>query len=92
MNEQLQQMTDDLVFVALRFGLTEQLAGDLSVAIIEKLMDTCGGGAVYLPKQDKTLRNKLIKQRFNGNNRDQICTEFGISKSTLYRVLGEGNI
>ena len=79
MSEQTEQIADELVGVALRFGLTRQVAGDLSVAIVDKVMGSCGGGSVYLPKSNKTQRNKQIKADFTGTNHDEVCKKYDIS-------------
>ncbi len=87
MKDQLQRLQDDIERVAVQFGMKQTIAGDFSRAMLDRMMKTMGGD--YLPKVDKERRNKAIKMRFNGVNHTEICSEFGVSKATLYRVLGD---
>jgi Mor family transcriptional regulator len=88
MSDPIDQIAEDIETMARRFGLPVQLASNLSSAVTERIRSTLGGEAHYIPKVDKQRRNSLIKRRFNGVNHEEICSEFCISKSTLYRVIG----
>lgn len=86
MSEPIKHIQEDLEQVAVQFGMNKALAQDLAKAMLARMLKTVGGD--YLPKVDKAARNKAIKARFNGVNHEEICHEFGVSKATLYRVLG----
>jgi Mor family transcriptional regulator len=91
MNDPLDQIAEDLEVIAVKFGVSVQIAADMARAMIERIKESVGGDDLYIPKPDKQKRNRLIKSKFNGVNHDEIYAEFGISKSTLYRVLsGKG--
>ncbi|WP_161786362.1 Mor transcription activator family protein [Methylobacter sp. BBA5.1] len=87
MSDQIDQIAADIETIAVKFGLSEQLASDLSSAVIERIRSNLGGETYYIPKVDKQRRNNLIRSRFNGVNHADICSAFNISKSTLYRIL-----
>ena len=87
MTESIDNIADELTQVAIKFGIKKQMATDLTCAILEKLKYYSGGGYLYIPKPSKEQRNREIRKRFNGVNQSQVCEQFEISKSTLYRVV-----
>jgi Mor family transcriptional regulator len=87
MNDPLDQIAEDLEVIAVKFGVSVQIAADMASAMIERIKESVGGDDLYVPKPDKQKRNRLIKSRFNGVNHIEVCGEFNISKATLYRVL-----
>lgn len=89
MSESIEQIEDELTLVALKFGVSKPLAADLSKALLECIKNAFEGDCLYIPKVNKQERNNAIKKRFNGVNHNEVCAEFEVSKSTLYRVLGE---
>jgi Mor family transcriptional regulator len=89
MNDPLDQITEDLEVIAIKFGVSVKIATDMARVMIERIKESLGGDDVYIPKPDKQHRNRLIRTMFNGVNHADICTAFGISKATLYRVIKE---
>ena len=87
MSEPIKQIIDDLVAVALQFGLSRQLASDFARAAVDRMTKNIGGGSLYIPKEDKESRDAKIRARFNGVNHDELCRVFGVSKRTLYRII-----
>lgn len=68
--------------------LSEQAeASDLAVLIMEGLRESMGGGDLYLPRIDREQRDQRIRSEFTGANHALICERYGISRSTLYRIL-----
>ena len=91
MSEALNQLAEEIKTVGInKFGLPDQVACDISVEVVDKIRANFGGTYLYIPKNDKKRRNLMIKKRFNGINHSAVCSEFCISKSTLYRVI-DGN-
>ncbi|MPS27570.1 MAG: hypothetical protein E2576_11055 [Alcaligenaceae bacterium] len=70
-----------------RTGLHETQAGEIAAAVIAGLSARYGGDRLYVPVLRKEQRNAAILQAFDGTNRAEICRRFGISQSTLYKIL-----
>ena len=87
MSESIEQIEDELILVALKFGVSGSVAADLSRAILVKIKSSFAGDRLYINKDSKQSRNEEIKGLFNGVNQAEICDAFGISKSTFYRVI-----
>lgn len=83
MNEYLHQLYNDLINTSSEFGLSDASAGDFANAMIEKIQHDHAGN-IYIPKPKEARKKRALKM-FNGVNIDAVCTEFGISKATLYR-------
>ncbi|MFG0643588.1 MULTISPECIES: Mor transcription activator family protein [Pseudomonadota] len=47
------------------------------------------GAAIYVPAPSKKERNEAIRREFNGVNRQQLQTKYGLQRAQLYRILGE---
>jgi len=73
---------------AVAFGMQEPQAREFAATLVDKLRAN-HAGEVRIPVPDKQQRNKRIRRLFNGVNHDMVCREFGISKATLYRVVGQ---
>ena len=89
MSESIEQIEDELILVALKFGVSKPIALDMSRALLSKMKSVFGGDTLYIKKSKNQERNKAIKKMFNGANHSDVCTEFEVSKSTLYRVLSD---
>ncbi len=87
MSEYLERLYKELVNTGTEFGLSDTIAGDFAQAMIEKIKRD-HAGPVYIPKPGKKQRNARIREMFNGVNHATVCAEFGISKATLYRIIG----
>ena len=87
MSESIEQIEDELTLVALKFGVSKPIALDMSRALLSKMKSVFGGDTLYIKKSKSQERNKAIKKMFNGVNHSDVCAEFEISKSTLYRVI-----
>ena len=47
-----------------------------------------GARRIYVPAMDKSVRDAAIRAKFNGQNAAECCREFGISRTSLYRIVG----
>lgn len=70
------------------FDLNENAALPLAERIAEHLFTLAGGSELYVPKLDRQRRNAAIRDAFNGQNREELCGRYGISKRQFYRILG----
>jgi len=76
-----------------KVGYHEQFAAPIAEAIVHGLTERRGGDLLYVPNGKRDLRklsdrNAAIRREFNGLNRRELCDKYGISKPTLYRVVG----
>lgn len=75
--------------VRTEIGMNERFASDIAAAFLRGLCARVGGQDVYIPAEDRSERNAAIRAAFNGTNADEICRRHGVSRATLYRVVGE---
>lgn len=75
--------------VRVEIGMHEAFAADIAAAILRGLQNLHGARELYIPAPDKTARNASIRAKFNGTNHQAVMREFGISRTTLYRIAGE---
>ncbi|WP_042886363.1 Mor transcription activator family protein [Cupriavidus necator] len=65
----------------------EHLARPIIEGLERGLRRLLGGQEVYIPAPDRRERDEAIRAAFNGRNRDEVCRQFGISKTTFYEVI-----
>ena len=71
----------------------EILQGLVDIMGIEafiKLIKQYGGSSLYIPNENsvlKPIRNRLIKEYFNGNNYKQLAKEFKISEMQVRNII-----
>jgi Mor family transcriptional regulator len=66
----------------------ERTAEQVADAILSGLMAEVGGQRIYIPSEATwRLRRAAIKQAFDGANIIDLCSRFGVSRSTVYRDL-----
>lgn len=69
-------------------GFTEKVASAFAEDLAPKICLHFGGR--YFPKRPASgdaLRQDVLED-FTGNNHDEVCAKHGISRRTLYRMLG----
>ena len=70
-------------------GLNEALASQFAAAVLRGLQRLRGGDELYVPKGQGTARRDAeVRAAFRGNNREEVCRRFGISRRTFYRIVG----
>ncbi len=71
-------------------GLSHSRAITLSVSAVERLHGKMGGRNVYLPVRHPVMgrqeRNRQIRKSFNGRNKQEIASRFGVSTRTVHRI------
>lgn len=71
----------------------EILQGLVDIMGIEafiQLIKQYGGSSLYIPNENsvlKPIRNRLIKENFNGNNYKQLAKEFKISEMQVRNII-----
>ena len=71
----------------------EILQGLVDIMGIEafiELIKQYGGSSLYIPNENsvlKPIRNRLIKEYFNGNNYKQLAKEFKISEMQVRNIV-----
>lgn len=90
------QLEYDIVEIARQeLGMHEREAYDIARALVRGLRKRYGGvrlghRGLYIPAPSKLERDVQIRQEFNGLNRTEVMKRHGITRSTLYRVVGAG--
>jgi Mor family transcriptional regulator len=87
MSEFINQLHHDVMTTAVAFGMQEPQAKAFASSLVDRIRTNYAGDEIYIHGPDKHQRNERILRMFNGVNHDVVCAEFGISKSTLYRVI-----
>lgn len=73
--------------IAREHSLPEEEARALAQEIMEAVQANYGGGVEYISNVDIATRNRLIRKLNRGTNRDALCSQFGISRRTFYRIV-----
>lgn len=95
----IQDHLSDMFLGDIQAAIEEILPGDIGSTcdklpadhiaehIFNRLRKNWGGSKIYIPAPDRSAMRSEIKQAFKGKNHAEICDRFGISLSTLYRML-----
>ena len=81
----------EIIDAAGRCGLTAREAADMAQSVEESLRRDYAGQRPYVPAVTRAERNRQIRAAFDGRNGEAVCRQFGISKSTLRRIVGDGS-
>ena len=54
----------------------------------ERLRREFGTRRVYVNAPSARERDECIREEFDGTNHREICKRYGISRATLYRIVG----
>lgn len=69
-----------------------QYAEIIGVENLLKLADEFGGTSIYIPQRRELMKNwvyNAIYREFDGSNVDQLVNKYGVSKSTIYKIVGD---
>ena len=68
-------------------------AARLASAIIDALKKRRGGDTIYISKGvnsvERKLRDRAIRNEYNGRNRLALCAKYRVSKARLYQILAK---
>jgi len=73
-----------MILEILRAAIASAKNTDEAVTNIQKSL---GGCEIYIPVRDISIRNRQIVDMFNGRNHTEVCSKYGISLRTLYRLI-----
>lgn len=57
-----------------------------------RLSDAFGGSNIYIPQRKELEKNKIYNQiyrEFDGSNLQELTQKYGVSKSTVYKIVGD---
>lgn len=67
---------------------TPSSAAELAPVLFKHLQLAWGGSEVYVPVfNQRPTRDAAIRAAFNGRNLVQVCQQFGVTPTTVYRVV-----
>ncbi len=78
----MQQLLDAIK----RDGFSEGAMYEIEINVRQQF----GGQETYVQKVNHQARRNLVKERFNGRNRQELCKNLGLSKSQFYEILKSG--
>lgn len=85
----LDEMTLDMV----KSGLQYQIAETIGMSSYLRLCKLINGDKVYIPEFESVitpLRNKKIKEEFNGYNHKELAKKYGLTPNWIRQICGEG--
>mgnify|MGYP005835036007 CR=1 FL=1 len=68
----------------------KELASIIGIENLMKLTQRYGGAALYIPKYDsvtKTIRNKRIKEEFNGGNYKELALKYNLCETWIRNII-----
>ncbi|MDN5937876.1 MAG: hypothetical protein L0H83_04375 [Salinisphaera sp.] len=69
-------------------GFNERLALYIASEIIDALIEDYRGERLYV-SASRAERDAAVLIDFNGRNHRAVCARHGVSRSTLYRIIGQ---
>lgn len=67
-----------------------EMAEIIGIENLLALSERFGGSQFYIPQKDKLLKNttyKIIINEFDGTNIKKLSRKYGVSESTIYRIV-----
>jgi Mor family transcriptional regulator len=88
----MQALEDELVqAMMVDTGLQAAMARFMVAPIIRHLCSEYGGDRIYIPKAREIPAADIVAAFNTSRDVQAVCTEFGISRATLYRLLGQSD-
>lgn len=69
-----------------RLAVQDPWATAMAQEIVQGLSARFGGALVYVPIPDRRARDERIRRMFNGANLQEVCEQFGLSRTAVYRI------
>jgi Mor family transcriptional regulator len=90
MNDFIEEV-QDIIFAELEktYELQRSKAQDLSITISKKITSLYRGNQFYIPsktKRQRQERNCQIRKKLNGTNIRELCKEYGLSHTSIYKI------
>ena len=70
----------------------QQYAKIIGLDNLLRLSDAFGGSNIYIPQRKELEKNKIYDQiyrEFDGSNLQELTQKYGVSKSTVYKIVGD---
>lgn len=70
----------------------KEYAEVIGVDNLLRLSDNFGGTSIYIPQRRELEKNRIyhrIYQEFNGSNLQELTQKYGVSKSTVYKIVSD---
>lgn len=67
-----------------------QYAETIGIENLLRLADVYGGTSIYIPQRKELVKNKIynmIYKEFDGSNMEYLTRKYGVSKSTVYKIV-----
>ena len=67
-----------------------QYAEIIGIENLLRLADVYGGTSIYIPQRRELVKNRIynmIYKEFDGSNIEQLTRKYGVSKSTIYKIV-----
>ena len=64
----------------------------IGVVDLLRLSDNFGGKSIYIPQRRELEKNRIyrrIYQEFDGSNLQELTQKYGVSKSTVYKIVSD---
>jgi Mor family transcriptional regulator len=84
-NELLTIVREELEQGAPMVGINGRAARDLARAVCERIILRAGGKQCYIPLEDRSRLRAEALADFTGDNHDEVCSRYRISRKTLLR-------
>lgn len=75
------------VSLADAFSIDERLAVALAEPLLAAMRRNHACDKIYVPAPDTSLRDEAIRREYNGNNRDELCRRYNLSRSGFYKAV-----
>lgn len=72
-----------------RHGFDEKNATETAIYLVDRMRETAGGDAVYIPCASKAERNARIKRDLRPGNAAEIAARERLSVSAVYKIAGQ---
>jgi Mor family transcriptional regulator len=89
-NELLSDVETRAANVAKEYGLPDDHAEQLGVAVANDLAEHWGGSMISFPKDHPfkiAQRDELIYEQFTGNNHGELSRKHGITTRAIYKIV-----
>lgn len=83
----LDDMKDELTTMLVKRGVDPQDAQKIGHEMKAHFHSHWGGQIVYFTKKDLSDRDTQLYEKFNGNNKEQLIREYGITEQTFYTII-----
>lgn len=84
----IRDLVKDIRTGAIRLGLDEQTADAFAEEIVAGICLKYGGTERHIPKRNREAIHAGVARDYDGQNREQVCRRYGVSRATFYRIIG----